>query len=213
MLRVWQKPLLNNKKIVQFDFATPGAHTQVLDAGTYDIWLVGGGGGGSLWRYPTGHTVLYTWADGGPGGVIHVRVNVPVQTTVTVNVAGTSVSRWTDGGVTSGDDGQSSSVVGLLNANVTAGGGTKGSVAGYGSMTRAQMGTNTASGANIKVIENNLENIIPEAGYGTNRSTPIKSNTNWPENRNIGRGGYCFPSNNPSPREGNAGFVRIRTSD
>ena len=223
MLRVWQKRLLDNRPAVTFEFATAGTHTQVIDAGIYDVWLVGAGGGGACLR--SNQSGKKHWARGGVGGVLHVRINVPVQTTITVNIGGGGSSRsgtFTSAGVTaSGDNGGNTSISGFLNVALTAGAGTGARV--QSSSTTAtgrnvgKQGTNTASGSNvIAIIENNYNTIASTQGTSSaqSRTASGQANTNWPEDTAKGSGGDVgWSGNSFMSRIGGSGFVRIKTSD
>lgn len=223
MLRVWQKRLLNNKPSATFEFATAGAHSQVIDAGIYDVWLVGGGGGGACLRQS--QTNSKAWARGGVGGVLHVRINVPVQTTITVNVASGASSRqanFTSAGVTvSGNNGNATSITGFANVTLIAGGGTGATVQSTSTTaTRRDVGTqgtNTASGSNvIAVIENNVNTIASTQGTSSasSRTASGQPNTNWAENTQKGCGGDVgWAGNSFILKVGGIGFVRIKTSD
>lgn len=223
MLRAWQKRLLDNRPSVTFEFATAGAHSQVIDAGIYDVWLVGGGGGGACLRQS--QTNSKAWARGGVGGVVHVRINVPVQTTITVNVASGASSRqanFTSAGVTaSGDNGNATSITGFANVTLIAGGGTGARVQSSSTTaTRRDVGvqgTNTASGSNvIAILENNVNTIASTQGTSSaqSRTASGQANTNWAEDTQKGCGGDVgWAGNSFILKAGGIGFVRIKTSD
>lgn len=223
MLRAWQKRLLDNRPAVTYEFATTGAHEQVIDAGIYDVWLVGGGGGGACLRQS--QTNSKAWARGGVGGVLHVRINVPVQTTITVNVASGASSRqanFTSAGVTaSGDNGNATSITGFEGVVLIAGGGTGARVQSTSTTATNRyvgtQGTNTASGQNIvSVIENNVNTIASTQGTSSaqSRSASGQPNTNWAENTAKGSGGDVgWAGSSFILRVGGIGFVRIKTSD
>lgn len=224
MLRVWQKRLLDNRPSVTYEFATVGSHTQVLDAGRYDIWLVGAGGGGSLLRQT--QTGTKHWARGGVGGVLHVRVNVPVQTTITVTVGSGGASHQGDftsaGATVSGDNGGNTTITGLLNATLIAGAGTGSNIRSTSTTacnrTVGVQGINTASGSNIvAILENNVNTIVSTQGSSSvvQRRSDGQLNTNWAENTQKGLGGdigWLTPTDFVN-RAGGIGFVRIKTSD
>lgn len=222
MLRLWQKDLLNNRPSATFDFSDVGSHEQVIDAGIYDVWLVGAGGGGACLRSSQSGTKH--WARGGVGGVLHVRINVPVQTTVTVNIGGGGTSRsgtFSGAGTTaSGDNGGNTSVVGFANVSLTAGAGTGASVQSSSTTaTRRNVGvqgTNTASGSNIiAILENNAGTIVSTQGTSSasSRTASGQPNTNWAENTAKGSGGDVgWSGNNFMLRIGGGGFVRIKTA-
>ena len=222
MLRLWQKDLLNNRPSATFEFSEVGSHEQVIDAGTYDVWLVGAGGGGAGLR--SGQSGTKHWARGGVGGVLHVRVNVPVQTTITVNIGGGGSSRsgiFASAGTTaSGDIGGNTSIVGFENVSLTAGAGTGASVQSSSTTsTRRKVGvqgTNTASGSNIiAILENNAQEIVSTQGSSSanSRTASGQPNTNWTEDTAKGSGGDVgWSGNNFMLRTGGDGFVRITTA-
>lgn len=224
MLRAWQKRLLHNRPSATFDFSTVGSHEQVIDAGIYDVWLVGSGGGGALLR--SSQSGSKAWARGGVGGVLHVRINVPEQTTITVNVASGATSRmgtFSSAGTTaSGDNGNATSITGFENVTLIAGGGTGASVQSSSTTatrrTVGVQGTNTASGANvISVLENNVNIITSTQGTSTatSRQATGQANTNWEEDTQKGCGGDVgwVSSTNYILKAGGVGFVRIKTAD
>lgn len=219
MLRAWQKRLLDNRPAVTYEFATAGTHEQVIDAGIYDVWLVGAGGGGACLR--SGKSGAKHWARGGVGGVLHVRINVPVQTTITVNIGSGGSSRsgvFSSAGTTaSGDNGNITSIVGFENVSLTAGAGTGASVQSSSTTaTRRNVGvqgTNTASGSNIiAILENNAQTIISTQGTSSasSRTASGQPNTNWTEDTAKGSGGDVGWSDNSFMLLiGGSGFVRI----
>lgn len=223
MLRVWQKRLLNNRPKVTYEFDTVGEHTQVLDAGMYDIWLVGGGGGGAVLRSSQSGTKH--WARGGVGGVLHVRVNVPSQVTITVNVASGATSKYgtfsSAGTVAQGDTGHATTITGLANVTLSAGGATGAKVQSSSTTaTRRDVGvqgTNVANGSNVvAILENNVNTILSTQGTSSSssRTASGQPNTNWEENTQKGIGGDCgWSGNNFLLKAGGIGFVRIQTSD
>ena len=217
MLRAWQKRLLNNRLSVEFEFATAGSHTQVIDAGIYDIWLVGGGGGGAM----VGKTLSNTkrWARGGVGGVLYVRVKVPIQTTITVNVGAGGNSRiGSNDDVITGNNGNNTTITGFSNVILKAGAGTGATVSGQDSRTAGVQGTNTATGSNVlSVIENNINTITSTTGVSssTKRTTTGQLNINWAEDTQKGLGGdigWTTPANIVF-KHGGTGFVRIKSVD
>ena len=222
MLRLWQKDLLNNRPSATFEFSEVGSHEQVIDAGTYDVWLVGAGGGGAGLR--SGQSGTKHWARGGVGGVLHVRVNVPVQTTITVNIGGGGSSRsgiFASAGTTaSGDIGGNTSIVGFENVSLTAGAGTGASVQSSSTTSTRRnvgvQGTNTASGSNIiAILENNAQEIVSTQGSSSanSRTASGQPNTNWTEDTAKGSGGDVgWSGNNFMLRTGGDGFVRITTA-
>lgn len=224
MLRLWQKRLLDNRPSVTFEFTTAGAHSQVIDAGIYDVWLVGAGGGGAMLR--NSRVGDKAWARGGVGGVIHVRINVPVQTTITVNIGSGGASRmgtFSSAGVTaSGDNGGNTSITGFANVTLIAGAGTGASVQSTSTTATnryvGNQGQNTASGSNvIAVLENNLNTITSTQGKSSAnaRTATGQANTNWSEDTQKGCGGDVGWTGATSfiLKAGGIGFVRIKTSD
>lgn len=222
MIQAWQKRLLNNKPAVQYDFSEAGTHTQVLDAGIYDMWLVGAGGGGLLFNVSLPSDKMY--ADGGVGGVLHVRVAVQVQTAVTVNVGtgGESKINGPASGTYSAVAGGATTITGLANVTLSAGGGEPGTIT-FTSVTDnirtpGAQGTNTASGKNVqKIFSNNAIKIVSQEGATSARSRDYagQPNTNWAEDTTKGAGGqvgWTAPTRIVS-NPGGVGFVRIKTAE
>ena len=222
MLRLWQKDLLNNRPSATFEFSEVGSHEQVIDAGIHDVWLVGAGSGGVCLLSSQSGTKH--WARGGVGGVLHVRINVPVQTTITVNIGRGGSSRsgtFTSAGTTvSGDIGGNTSIVGFENVSLTAGAGTGASVQSSSTTATRRnggvQGTNTASGSNIiAILENNAQAIVSTQGTSSanSRTASGQPNTNWTEDTSKGSGGDVgWSGNNFMLRPGGNGFVRITTA-
>lgn len=224
MLRVWQKRLLHNRPSVQFDFDTVGTHTQVIDAGIYDVWLVGGGGGGALLRQSQTGTKHY--ARGGVGGVLHVRINVPTQTTITVVVASGATGQmgtFASAGVTvQGTNGNPTTITGFANVTLTANGGTGARIQSTSTTASNRyvgtQGQNVASGSNIiSILENNVNTIVSTQGTSSaqSRSATGQPNINWEENTQKGCGGDFGWADSTSfiNKAGGIGFVRIKTTD
>lgn len=206
-----------------FEFATSGAHTQVIDAGIYDVWLVGGGGGSAMLR--ASQTGTKSYARGGVGGVLHVRINVPVQTTITVNVGNGGTTRmgtFTSSGVTSaGDNGTATTITGFANVSLSAGAGTGARVQSVSATATNRdvgvQGANSASGSNlIAILENNVNRITSMDGTSSaqTRTATGQPNTNW-EDTQKGCGGDVgwTSATNYILKAGGVGFVRIKTAD
>lgn len=222
MLRVWQKKLLIKQTPIDVSFDTAGTHTASLEPGEYDIWLVGGGGGGALWTLNNTSGVKH-YAMGGVGGVLHVRVLVLNKTNITVNVGSAGTSRYgvsaTTGYTVSGLDGSATSITGLSNANLVAGAGSKASVTVTSTTTTnrypGSQGTNTATGSNVlAVLENNVNTIVSgeNVSSATSSGSTCVPNINWPANTDKGRGGGLrWESNRTTMMSGGPGFVRIKS--
>lgn len=210
MLRVWQKRLLNNKRSAQYDFSIAGTHEIELPAGIYEMWLVGAGGGGAGTIRLAGGVEIVR---GGVGGIIHAKINVPTTTRINVNIGigGESIG---GSGDHTGTNGQNTSITGLMNVIIYAGGGTAGSVTHQGAISVNSVagiqGTNSATGNNIlAILENNPVSVISEIGV-----SGVQANTGWTENTNIGcGGGFSAKTTNFPSIQGGTGFVRIKTSD
>lgn len=213
MLRAWQKRLLDNKKIVQYDITGSGNHEINLSAGIYDIWLVGAGGGSAL---SVANNVKH-YANGGVGGVICARVNVPTDTTVTVTIGAGGASRMSFGGSAVADAGGQTTITGLQGVTMHAGAGT-GASANLSNLSAGIQGTNSATGQNVLSIrENNVNTIISETGISSasSKADQPQANTNWTENVNAGAGGnYSWTATNPvhyRGRYGSNGIARIKS--
>lgn len=208
MLRVWQKRLLDNNQPEIYEFAEAGAHTLDLGVGIWEISLVGGGGGGAgaMQRYLN----RFTWGDGGVGGTLRVRIKVPTKKTITINVADSSTSRYFESSYGNAEQGKDTTITGLDDVVLVAGGGTAGSIL----QSEIQpvpgiIGTNTATGSNlISIIENNPITIVSKSGT-TQRTTSQTVNSNWPENTSCGAGGAVYPRTSPRLIDGGIGFVRL----
>lgn len=210
MLRVWQNRLLNNKLTAQYDFSIAGTHEIELQAGIYEVWLIGAGGGGAGTTGTAGGMAIVR---GGVGGIIHAKINVPITTRINVNIGigGGSIG---GSGDHTGINGQNTSITGLTDVIIYAGGGTAGRVTHQGSIRIESVpgvqGTNSATGGNLlQIIENNLVSVISEIGV-----IGVQANTGWPENTNIGcGGGFSAKTTNFPSIKGGTGFVRIKASD
>lgn len=208
MLRIWQKRLLDNNKPEIYEFAEAGAHTLDLGVGIWEISLVGGGGGGA----GAMSTIfdLVGWADGGVGGTLRVRIKVPTKKTITINVADSSISRYFGAAHGSAEQGKDTTITGLDDVVLVAGGGTSGSILqSEFQPVPGIIGTNTATGSNlISIIENNPRTIVSKSGR-TQRTTSQTVNSNWPEDTSCGAGGAVYPRVSPRLIDGGVGFVRL----
>ena len=156
---------------------------------------------------------------------MHVRVNVPTQTTITITVASGATSKYgtfsSAGTTAQGDTGHATTITGLANATLSAGGATGARVQSTSTTASNRyvgvQGTNVANGSNIvAILENNVNTITSTQGTSSSqsRSATGQPNTNWEENTQKGIGGDCgWAGNNFVLKAGGIGFVRIQTSD
>lgn len=199
----------------------------VLSPGFYEIVCIGGGGGGALARGQSSTSTNRHWACGGVGGTVVVRVFVHRITTTTISIAKSAqgnTGSFTGSGVTvSGTNGNSSSIVGIDNLTLTAGGGTGAIISSTSAVganrTAGVIGSNTVSGSAIKDIRNN-NNIRITSGDGvlvasgnagqTSMNVVYANNINWPADTTRGRGGSVgYPNGSGYNIPGNPGYVRI----
>lgn len=194
-------------KIIDESFSSAGAHSLTLNSGQYEIWLVGAGGGGSG---TTGISSSVSINRGGVGGVLHVKVNVPDVVTITINVGSGGASSGGSGDH-AGVNGQNTSITGLNNVSIYAGGGTRGTTTHTGSISIKSVpgvqGTNSATGGNLlQIIENNPVQVI--SVYG---EAGVQPNDGWPENTNVGCGGGFSAKTTSFPTiSGGTGFARVK---
>lgn len=215
MLRVWQKKLLIQQQPIDLTFDTPASSTPLeLDAGRYEVWLVGGGGGGAMYSTSNVGATKY-YAMGGVGGVLHVIIYVPSRTTVSVIVGGNGKSGFRSNPYVLTTGGGYSSITGLTDATITAGGGSGAKITNASSYTPGVQGTNTATGINIlSVIENNVNTIISgtDVSSASQKESTAIQNINYLPDTYKGRGGgFSWTSSTLTAQNGGPGFVRIKS--
>ena len=141
------------------------------------------------------------------------------------NVASGATSKYgtfsSAGTVAQGDTGHATTITGLANVTLSAGGATGAKVQSSSTTaTRRDVGiqgTNVANGSNVvAILENNVNTILSTQGTSSSssRTASGQPNTNWEENTQKGIGGDCgWSGNNFLLKAGGIGFVRIQTSD
>ena len=181
---------------------------------------MGGGGGG-----PGARSVVvnnHHYAQGGVGGTLQFVAKLNANATVTLNLGDkgqTKIGTFGNSGTTiNGTNGGFANIIGFgdLTAKAGGGGGAKivSSSSSGSTRTAGAMGTNTISGSSVvEVLINNPTTITGRQSSSTSPSrTPSGcSNTNWPEDTSIGKGGdsgwrsTAFVSMTPG-----AGLLRIK---
>lgn len=215
MIQAWQKRLLNNKPSVNLTYRA-GTHDVKLDAGQYQITVIGGGGGAALLN--TGG--YYGLAKGGVGGTLTAIVNIPVRQTITLNVGSGGTSTINSGATAAGTAGNNTSISGIDGVVMIAGGGTAATVTpgGYtGVKVQGVQGTNTVSGV-LEILADNTNKItsIQRTRTPNNPNTNAgggQANTNWPDNTSAGCGGDVAwnYAGTLTEQPGGDGLVNIRS--
>lgn len=225
MIQAWQLRLLNNKPYINIEHSTAGTYNETLPVGDYRITLIGHGGGaiGAQSRAGT-----FNWAQGGVGGTLQVLVSLTKAANIQITVGGGGRAQtilYSGAGVElNGVAGTATSITGIPNVTLVAGGGTGAkfisTTSSAGIRTVGVMGTNSVSGVK-QVLINNPTNIISDNGQlfttAEIREPTGKANINYPNNTVIGRGGDCgwvtSSSSYGTIRQitGGAGYVLIET--
>lgn len=224
MIQAWQLRLLNNKPYINIEY-TAGTYNETLPVGDYRITLIGHGGGaiGAQSRAGT-----FNWAQGGVGGTLQVLVSLTKAANIQISVGGGGQAQtklYSGAGVVlNGVAGTSTTITGIPNVTLVAGGGTgatfQSTTESAGIRTVGVMGTNSVSGVK-QVLINNPTNIISDSGQfftaAEIREPTGKANINYPNNTVIGRGGDCgwvtSSSSYGAIRQitGGSGYVLIET--
>ena len=209
--------------VLIFESSTIGTYTETLSAGTYEITLIGGGGGASGRKCTTNST--YHYAQGGVGGTIQITAKLTAAATVTIVVGkggttGTGSFSSASGGTVSGPAGVASTVTGFTNLTLSAGGGTGASTRATSTTgctrTVGVIGTNTASGtALLSTLINNPNPCTPSQTSSTaaSRTGTGRLNDNWPDDTQRGRSGdfgWRSGTNTMTAVAGQPGYARIR---
>ena len=209
--------------VLIMESSTAGTYTQALSAGTYEITLIGGGGGASGRKCTTNST--YHYAQGGVGGTIQVTARLTSAATITIVVGSGGATKTgtfssASGGTVTGNAGVASTVTGFTNLTLSAGGGTAGSTRATSTTgctrTVGVIGTNTASGtALVSTLINNPNACTSSQASSTAsaRTGVGRDNDNWPENIDCGKSGdfgWRTNTNAMTAVAGKPGFVRIR---
>jgi hypothetical protein len=209
-----------SEPVLIFESNAVGTTTLILNPGTYEITLIGGGSGLSgYWRYPYGIKQSHpSYISGFCGGTIQARVKISAATSVSVVVGGAGankvVARASNVPV-QGNKGSDTYITGIPNATLIGGGGVSANITWatddvatrYDSGTMGHPGINTASGSAVSAII--LDNPNTETSYTWRVLGAPYSNTNWPENTALGRGGSYSPRGT-GLSDGSPGFVRIK---
>ena len=218
MLRVWQKKLLMNNNPIEAEFTTKGRHNILLRPNLYELWLVGGGAGGSGCLRIGG----WGYALGGTGGYLHVRFRVHKTTTATIIVGDGGDSAVKQNAEASGVSGEDSAIEGIENVSIIAGGGRRSKTAPDGSygwrITFGLGGANTLLGVE-EILENN-PNGRPQSpsatgqGTGTPRIATYEPNSNYSADPTKGCGGDIgWSGNTGTTTKGGVGYAKIKSID
>ena len=213
----------SSEPVLIMEQSTAGTYTQALTAGTYEITLIGGGGGASGRKCTTNST--YHYAQGGVGGTIQIKAQLTAAATITIVVGSGGATKTgtyssASGGTVTGNAGVASTVTGFTNLTLSAGGGTAGSTRATSTTgctrTVGVIGTNTASGtALISTLINNPNACTSSQASSTAaaRTGTGRANDNWPDNTACGQSGDFSWRNGTSTMtavSGKPGYVRIR---
>lgn len=209
--------------VLIYENSAAGTYTLALSAGTYEITLIGGGGGASGRKCTTNTT--YHYAQGGVGGTIQVTAKLTAAATITIVVGAGGTTKTgsfssASGGTVTGTAGGTSSVTNFANLTLSAGGGTPGSTRATSttgcSRTVGAIGTNTASGtALLSTLINNPNPCTPVQASSTAaaRTGTGRLNDNWPDDTQRGRSGdfgWRTGTGAMTAVGGQPGYVRIR---
>lgn len=207
--------------VLIFETQEAGTTSLSLSAGTYEITLIGGGGGGVALRSSV--TGAKHYAQGGVGGTLQIIAVLASAATVSVTCGsyGTSNSGTfssASSGTTTGTNGSASSITGFANLTASAGGGVAASVRATSTSatnrTVGTIGTVTVSGSALQETLINNPNLCTPSqatSTATNRSVNGRVNDNWPEDTTRGKGGDVGWSGTSFLKATAAtGFVRIR---
>lgn len=188
------------------DTSVAGTHTVEMGPGIYRIVLIGGGGGGAKMRWAAGHDVFYRYAKGGVGATLDFYFELTQVTTATVTLGhgGTTDSPGADVDVY-GANGVGSSITGIPGFTIACGPGTGGYIVSR-TPTAGIMGTATLSGPLIMKVDMNSNDhpITSTTTAGT------RSNTNWPTQSALGRGGGCTAGQGGYIYPGGAAYCYIQ---
>ena len=208
--------------VLIYENSAAGTYTLALSAGTYEITLIGGGGGASGRKCTTNTT--YHYAQGGVGGTIQVTAKLTAAATITIVVGkggttGTGSFSSASGGTVTGTAGTASTITGFTNLSISAGGGTAASTRATSTTgctrTVGVIGTNTASGtALLSTLINNPNPCTSEQASSTAaaRTGTGRLNDNWPDDTTRGKSGdfgWRTGTNTMTAVAGQSGYVRI----
>ena len=207
--------------VLIYESSTAGSKSLSLSAGTYEITLIGGGGGGVGRRSTVTGTKHY--AQGGVGGTLQIIAVLAAAATVSITVGtyGTSSSDTfssASGGTTTAASGTASTITGFTNLTASAGGGTGASIratsTSAANRTVGTIGTCSVSGSALQeTLINNPNTCTPGQGSSTatTRAVNGRVNDNWPEDTTRGKGGDVgWNGTSFLKGTGVTGFVRIR---
>lgn len=209
--------------VLIYENAVAGTYSLALSAGTYEITLIGGGGGASGRKCTTNST--YHYAQGGVGGTIQVTAKLTAAATITIVVGKggtTNMGSYSSasGGTVTGVAGSASTITNFTNLTLSAGGGTAGSTRATSTTgctrTPGVIGTNTASGTALisTLINNPNACTAAQASSTASARTGVgRVNDNWPDNTAYGQSGdfgWRTNTNAMTGVAGKPGYVRIR---
>lgn len=198
--------LVNSNGVVLLETSVAGTYNLDLGQGIYRIVLIGGGGGGGKTYWTAGHEVLYRYAKGGVAATADLYVDVPIDctATITLGLGGNTDSR-TSGENTNATSGTGSSIIGIPNLVLNCGPGTAGNIVSKTSYP-GTMGNLTLSGSAILRVDMNSN----EHPITSTATAGVRSNTNWPTNATLGRGGGCSAGTGGYIYNGGPAYCLIR---
>jgi len=215
------RPFFSSDPVLIFETSTAGTYSQALSAGTYEITLIGGGGGASGRRCTTNGAFHY--AQGGVGGTVQVLAKLSAAATVSIVVGNggttnTGTFSSASGGTVTGGAGVASKITGFGDLTLQANGGTAASTRATSTTgctrTVGTMGAITSTGTALQqIIISNPTTLTSSqsTSSATSRTATGRLNDNWPEDTTRGRSGDCGWSGTTfRVIAGAPGFARIR---
>ena len=207
--------------VLIFEQSTAGTYSQTLSAGTYEITLIGGGGGASCQRCST--TGAFHYAQGGVGGTVQVIAKLTSAATVSITVGSggsTSTSTFSsaESRSISGLAGTASTITGFSDLTLSAASGvvgrTRATSTSACTRTVGSIGAVTVSGTCVQSTPiNNPDPCTPSQGSSSvsQRNAVGCPNANWPDDTTRGQGGDCGWVNTTFRiMNGASGYARIR---
>ena len=189
----------SSEPVLIFEQTAAGTYSQALTAGTYEITLIGAGGGASGRRCTTDGKFHY--AQGGVGGTLQVIAKLTSAATVSIVVGSggttnTGTFSSASGGTVTGGTGVASKVTGFTDLTIQANGGTGGSTRATSTTgcnrTPGTMGTVSVSGTALQSTLISNPTTVTSSGTSssaTARNAVGRVNDNWPDDTSRGKGG------------------------
>ena len=207
--------------VLIFEQTTAGTYSQALSAGTYEITLIGGGGGASGRRCTTDGKFHY--AQGGVGGTLQVTAKLTAAATVTIVVGSggttnTGTFSSASGGTVTGGAGVASKITGFTDLTIQANGGTGGSTRATSTTgctrTPGTMGAVSVSGTALQstLISNPTTVTSSQSSSSVSARNAVgRVNDNWPDDTSRGKGGDVgWSGTSFRLLNGLSGYARIR---